>query len=85
MLDSFLSGSICMGFLLVSMFFLRFWKTTRDRLFLFFSGAFALMLVERILRVALDITTEWLPMVYLLRLAAFVMIAYGILDKNRRK
>ncbi len=74
-----------MGFLLVSMFFLRFWKTTRDRLFLFFSGAFALMLVERILRVALDITTEWLPMVYLLRLAAFVMIAYGILDKNRRK
>lgn len=85
MLDSFFSGSICMGFLLVAMFFLRFWKSTGDRLFLFFSAAFALMLVERIMRVALDITTEWYPMVYLLRLAAFVIIAYGILDKNRRK
>jgi Family of unknown function (DUF5985) len=84
MLDTFLSGAISMGFLVISLFFVRFWRTTRDRLFLFFAAAFVLLLAERLLRVAFDIRTEWLPGVYLLRLFAFSMILIAIVDKNRR-
>jgi hypothetical protein len=84
MLDTFLSGAISMGFLVISLFFVRFWRTTRDRLFLFFAAAFVLLLVERLLREAFDFQTEWLPGVYLLRLFSFSMILMAIADKNRR-
>ena len=50
MADTFLSGAISMGFLVISLFFLRFWKRSGDRLFIFFSLAFLLLLVERIVR-----------------------------------
>lgn len=74
-----------MGFLAISLFFFRFWKTTRDRLFLFFSMAFILLLVERIVRASFDIQTEWIPAVYLFRLAAYGLLISGVIDKNRRR
>jgi hypothetical protein len=84
MLEAFLSGAICMGFLVISLFFLRFWRTTRDRLFLFFASAFGLLLCERVVRAALDLRTEWIPAVYLFRLVAFGLILCAVIDKNRR-
>jgi hypothetical protein len=84
MLEPFLSGAICMGFLVISLFFVRFWKETRDRLFLFFAAAMFLLLTERIVRAGFDLRTEWAPAVYLLRLVAFIVILAGIFDKNRR-
>jgi hypothetical protein len=83
MLESFLSGAICMGFLVISLFFVRFWKTTRDRLFLFFSMAFGLLLAERIARATLHLDTEWIPAVYMFRLVAFGLILFAVFDKNR--
>jgi hypothetical protein len=85
MIESFLSGAICMGFLAISLFFFRFWKTTRDRLFLFFSMAFILLLVERVVRASFDIQTEWIPAVYLFRLAAYGLLITGVIDKNHRR
>jgi hypothetical protein len=84
MLDPFLSGAICMGFLVVGLFFLRFWRTTRDRLFLFFAFAVALLLAERLIRFGFDLNSEWLPAVYGIRLVAYGLILVGIYDKNRR-
>jgi hypothetical protein len=84
MMEYFLSGAICAGFLTAAMFFIRFWRRTRDRLFLFFSVAFALLLAERLVRLALDIQSEWLPSVYGIRLAAYGLILIAIIDKNRR-
>lgn len=84
MLESFLSGAVCMGFLLIALFFVRFWRDTRDRLFLFFAAAFLLLLTERICRAAFAIQTEWAPAVYVLRLIAFILILIAIVDKNRR-
>ncbi len=78
MLDTFLSGAICMGFVTIVLFFLRFWKTTRDRLFLFFSFAFALLLVERLVRIGFELHSEWLPAVYGIRLVAYGLILVGI-------
>jgi hypothetical protein len=43
MLHNFLPGAITMGFAFCALFFLRFWRTTRDRLFLGFSLAFFLL------------------------------------------
>lgn len=84
MLQSFLSGAICMGFFVISLFFLRFWRATRDRLFFFFAIAFGLLLAERVVWVAFEVRTEWIPAAYLFRLAAFGVILYAVIDKNRR-
>ena len=51
MLSNFLSGAITMGFLAGGLFFLRFWRETRDQLFLTFAVAFWLLgLVQAIRR-----------------------------------
>ena len=73
-----------MGYFVISLFFVRFWKSTRDRLFLLFSFAFSLLLMERVVWVAFEIRTEWIPAAYLFRLMAFGTILFAIFDKNRR-
>lgn len=73
-----------MGYLVIALFFVRFWRSSRDRLFLFFSIAFGLLLSERIVRIAFAVESEWIPAAYLFRLLSFGMIIYAIIDKNRR-
>lgn len=78
------SGALLAGYLVVALFFLRFWVSTRDRLFLLFAAAFGVLAVQRL---ALSLTAETFEdqtFFYLLRLAAFVVIVFGIVDKNRR-
>jgi hypothetical protein len=84
MLNQFLAGAASISLLVIAMFFLRFWKVTRDRLFLFFSGAFLILMVERIIRASMTVETEWAPYVYTVRLAAFILIIVAVIDKNRR-
>ena len=77
-----LLGAIVMANLTVSAFFLSFWRSTRDRFFLFFSAAF---LIEACGRLALGIfeyPTETQPLIYLSRLVAFSLILFAIIDKN---
>ena len=68
----------------ITLFFLRFWRRTNDRLFLLFGAAFALLMVERIVLVSIDTSHEFAPYVYLCRLLAFALIIAGIADKNRK-
>ena len=78
------SGAILMGYLVAGLFFLRFWRDTRDRLFLIFAVAFFLLGLQR---VALVLTREMLESqtgLYLIRLFAFLLILGAIVDKNRR-
>jgi len=84
MMEPFLSGAICLALLTIILFFVRFWRSTRDRLFLFFTVAFSLLLAERLVRVGMDLHSEFLPVVYGLRLAAYGLIVVAIIDKNRR-
>lgn len=84
MLNQFLAGAATISFLVIALFFLRFWKRTRDRLFLFFAGAFLVLMMERIIRAFMIFETEWVPYVYTVRLVAFVLIIVGVIDKNRR-
>jgi hypothetical protein len=77
-------GVLSMGCLVVAMCFLQYWRSSRERLFIFFSAAFALMAVQWTLS-ALSGTDE-VNHVYLLtlRIFAFLCIIAGILDRNRR-
>jgi hypothetical protein len=81
-LKQFLSGAILVSSWAIALFFLRFWIRTRDRLFTFFSLSFLLLGVERIAN--LMILAEFQPAIYLIRLTAFLLLLFGILDKNRR-
>lgn len=83
MLSNFLSGAITMGFLIGGIFFLRFWRETRDQLFLTFAVSFWLLgLVQAMLALGPTEPEErsWL---YVLRLIAFLLIAASIIRKNR--
>ena len=48
-MDLMLLGAIAMACFMASLFFLSFWKTTRDRFFLFFAVSFGLEGCSRIL------------------------------------
>lgn len=78
---SFLSGASAALTLVVSLFFLRFWRRSHDRFFLFFSAAFLLFAVSRI---AIDQvrSDEHSAIVYVPRLIGFLLIIASIIDKN---
>lgn len=77
-----LIGAIALGSFIISMFFLRFWKSTRDRFFLFFAASFLLEGVNRILLGAFVGMGEDAVLYYLIRLAAYCLIIVAIVDKN---
>lgn len=81
----FFTGAIAMGFLVASVFFLRFWRRTGDGLFAAFAAAFALMALNQGLIGVLDIPREEQSPIFALRLLAFSVIIAAILWKNVRR
>ena len=81
----FVSGLITMGFFIAGVFFLRFWTRTRDQLFAAFSAAFWLLGINQALLVFVPFQIEERSWLYLLRLAAFILIIAAVIAKNRRK
>ena len=81
-MNQFLSGAIAMGSLLIALFFLRFWRTTRDRFFLYFALSFALEAGHRWLSEMLPGSSETSPLHYLIRLLAYLLIFWAIVEKN---
>jgi hypothetical protein len=82
-MNEMLVGAIAMAWLISGLFFLRFWKTTRDRFFLFFATAFFIEGFNRILFWQTAMIAEELEAYYLIRLVAYALILVAILDKNR--
>jgi len=82
-LYDFLSGAVAFGFFVCGLFFLRYWRRTRDQLFLAFALAFALLGAGQAILALGNIPTEERGSIYLLRLAAFALILIAILRKNR--
>ncbi|HEX3971269.1 MAG TPA: DUF5985 family protein [Stellaceae bacterium] len=79
---AFLSGALTMGYLVLGLFFLKFWKRTRDPLFITFACAFGLMAANQFavsVSGNYDIDVGW---TYILRLLAFVLIIVAIVRKN---
>ena len=69
----------------VAVFWVRFWRQTGDRFFAFMAVAFALFSANLTLLAAINPAHESRHLIYLLRLAAFVVIIIGIIDKNRAR
>jgi hypothetical protein len=76
-------GMLTMASLVASLVFLRYWKVSGDRLFAFFSVAFAMLALNWLALSAINPTLEARHLVYIIRLAAFIVIIVGIADKNR--
>lgn len=83
MLATFLAGAIVAGFTLAGLFFLKSWKRTRDELFLAFTGAFWLLGLGQAVLTFANIPLEERSPLYLMRLAAFVLILAAIWRKNQ--
>ena len=81
----FLGGMLAMGYLVAALFFLRYWRRTRERLFGVFAIALLLLAVQRVLLAADLAIVEDRTWYYVLRLAAFVLILLAIVDKNRER
>lgn len=79
-----LSGMLVAFEAAIALFFLRFWIASRDRLFAMFAIAFAVLSLQRLAIVLTAQVLEEQAPLYLLRLAAFVVIVVAIVDKNRR-
>jgi peptidoglycan/LPS O-acetylase OafA/YrhL len=77
------SGLLVMGYAVAGLFFLRFWRETRDRLFGIFAGAFWLLAVQRLLLALFQNPDNEQVWLYGIRLLAFVLILVAIVDKNR--
>lgn len=78
-----LSGLVVAGYLVAALFFLKFWRRSGDALFAVFSAAFLLLAAGQALLALSNVPVEERSPIYLLRLAAFVLIILGIAHKNR--
>ena len=83
-MEHFIMGAIAMASIAVAIFFLRFWRDTRDRLFAMFALAFLLLAATRLGLVVSGDTSEGNTLWYWARLAAFIVILVAVADKNRR-
>jgi hypothetical protein len=81
-MSALLAGGLVVACAIVGLFFLRYWKATRDSFFLYFAFAFWLQGGQWLYSAVTAPQNEYLPLAYLLRLAAYGLIAAAIVRKN---
>jgi hypothetical protein len=81
--SSVLQGAVAMASGVAALFFLRFWRQTRDSFFLFFALAFAIDALARFVLGFAELSEETQPLVYGARLITFGLIIIAIIRKNR--
>lgn len=82
-MNDLLLGAVAMGCFVSGLLFLRYWRSTHDRLFLLFALSFW---IEAANRVAMGVTgssNEDVPLHYVVRLLSYGLILLAIWDKNR--
>ncbi|MBP2300945.1 DUF5985 family protein [Azospirillum picis] len=79
---SFITGVIAALYGVAGLFFLSFWRRTRDGLFVAFALAFGLLALSQTLLALAGLEREEQSWVYLIRLLAFLLIIAGIVRKN---
>jgi hypothetical protein len=79
-----LLGGLVASCVYAATFFLRSWRRSGDRFHGFLAAAMTLLAVNWVGVVATRPAGEAHSEVYLLRLVAFVLILFAIVDKNRR-
>lgn len=83
-MNELMAGATAMGSLVIALFFLRFWRSSGDRLFLYFALSFLVQAGHRVyaaLVMAHDAHEEN-PLHYAIRLLAYALIIWAVLEKN---
>ena len=85
----FLSGISVVTFAASGVFFLKFYRTSRDSFYLYFCLACWLFALERVAILTIigpaKTSIESTPWVYLIRLLGFSLIMIAIINKNRNR
>lgn len=84
-INTMLSGAGAMAALVIALFFLRFWRRTGDRFFVYFALSFAVEGGLRAYMAASGNSNDGSALVYLLRLASYGLIVVAIVGKNRKR
>jgi uncharacterized membrane protein HdeD (DUF308 family) len=82
MIKGFLVGVIATSSVMAGVFFLKFWKRTRDFLFLAFAIAFIIEGLDRACAMMVARPNEGSPWIYLVHLLASGLLLFAILKKN---
>jgi hypothetical protein len=83
-INDLMSGATIACMAMIGLCFLRFHRRTRDRLFLLFAWAFWILAINRI-ALTLWRDEDGRTYLYLVRLAAYLLILGAIWDKNRAR
>jgi uncharacterized membrane protein HdeD (DUF308 family) len=83
MLNGFLLGIIVACSLTAGAFFIKFWRQTRDTLFLAFAASFIVEGLNRTMILFVDEPNLGHPVIYLVRLLSYLLILIAIINKNR--
>jgi hypothetical protein len=79
---SFLHGMVTMGFIFAGLFFLRFWRRTKEGLFVIFALAFWLLALNQVFLAVAGSEDPHLSWEFLPSLGAFGLLILAILIKN---
>jgi hypothetical protein len=82
-LSPVLAGAVAMASFVAALFFLKYWRQTRDSFFLLFALAFGIDALSRFVLGIAQVSDESEPLYYIPRLLAFSLIILAIVLKNR--
>lgn len=81
-MTQFLLGAIAMGCGIAALLFVRFWRSTGDRLFFYFALSFLVEAVNRAIFALNGAHHEDASVYYLIRLGSYLLILWAIVEKN---
>lgn len=81
--QEFVLGGIAIASFAVALFFIQYWRSTRDRFFLFLAASFLIEAANRTHMGLVSASSETEPLNYLVRLVSYSLILVAIWDKNR--
>jgi hypothetical protein len=76
------AGAIAALSLVAALFFLRFWRSSRDKFFLWFAISFGIEGMNRLAMGFMRQANEDTPVHYVVRLVSYLLILYAIVEKN---
>ena len=77
-----LLGALVMGDVIAGLFFVRFWKMTGDRFFLFFAASFVAIAVSSVVVDEQVPPFGYAPLGYMIQILSYLFIIAAILYKN---
>jgi hypothetical protein len=83
-MNEMLVGAIATSSFIASLFFLRFWKSTQDRFFLYFALSFLIEAANRVFLVVCFNLSEESPIYYVIRFISYAFIILAIIEKNKQ-